>query len=88
MITGAPKTGVTALSGMIVFSGSVHTRLQTSAMMLPERMVAGSRMTWFDVRVMRRAMCGTASPMNATGPQNAVAAAERMPVEMSMRRRV
>lgn len=42
-MTGAPKSGVTALSGMMPRSpGSTHSRLHNNATALPESMVAGT----------------------------------------------
>lgn len=88
MMTGAPNIGVTALRGMTMLPGMMQMMLHSSAMTAPQSIVAGSSTVWLDVPVSRRAMCGTASPMNATGPQNAVTTAVSMPVDMSIMRRV
>ena len=88
-MTGAPKTGVTALSGMMPDSpGKMQMRLQSKATALPVSKVTGSKELWFDVPNISRAMCGTANPMNDTGPQKAVVTAVRIPVETSSRLRV
>lgn len=80
--------GVTAFRGMIPNSpGKMQSRLQVRATALPVRMVMGMRELWFDVPENSRAMCGTASPMNAMGPQKAVVAAVRMPVDKNIKLR-
>ena len=57
-------TGVTAFSGMIPASpGRMQMKLQSRAMAPPVSMVTGSRELWLEVPSMRRAMCGTASPI-------------------------
>ena len=60
-------TGVTAFSGMIPASpGRMQMKLQSRAMAPPVSMVTGSRELWLEVPSMRRAMCGTASPIKET----------------------
>ena len=82
MMTGAPNTGVTALRGMIPDSpGRMQMRLHSRAMALPANKVTGNKELWLDVPSINRAMCGTAKPINDTGPQNAVVTAVRIPVE-------
>ena len=51
-------------------------------------MVTGSRRLWLLLRNNSRAMCGTESPIKATGPQYAVTVAVSNPVERSSRLRV
>lgn len=81
-MTGAPKTGVTALMGMMPLSpGRILMIEHNSAMAEPHKAVAGSNTLWLDVPNRRRDICGTASPMNDIGPQNAVVTAVSMPVE-------
>ena len=72
-------TGVTAFSGMIPASpGRMQMKLQSRAMAPPVSMVTGSRELWLEVPSMRRAMCGTASPIKEIGPQKAVVVAVRL----------
>lgn len=82
-------TGVTAFSGMIPASpGRMQMKLQSRAMAPPVSMVTGSRELWLEVPSMRRAMCGTASPIKEIGPQKAVVVAVSNPVATSSRLRV
>ena len=88
-MTGAPSTGVTAFSGIMPDSpGRIQMRLQSKATALPVSKVTGRSELWFEVPIMRRAICGTANPINETGPQKAVVTAVRMPVEIRSRFRV
>ena len=81
-------TGVTAFSGMIPASpGRMQMKLQSRAMAPPVSMVTGSRELWLEVPSMRRAMCGTASPIKEIGPQKAVVVAVSNPVATSSRLR-
>ena len=86
-MTGVPMMGVMALSGRMVSCGSMQRMLQRRAMAPPITMVVGRRRLWLSLRQRSRAMWGVASPMNATGPQNAVEMAVRSPVEQSRRGR-
>ena len=80
MMTGAPRMGVTALSGSIPVSpGSVQRRLQSRAVALPVSIVTGISVLWLEVPSRRRAMWGTARPMNEIGPQKAVVTAVNRP---------
>lgn len=88
MITGAPIIGVTALSGRIVSPGRMHSILQTIAINAPMRIVQGSNVLWFSDPMNILAMWGTASPMNDTGPQNAVEIAVKSPVDNRRSRRM
>lgn len=88
MTTGAPMTGVMTLIGMRLSEGRVDNQLQSSARQPPVSKVAGNRVRWSDVPSRRRAMCGTASPMNAMGPQKAVLVAVSNPVQQSNKVRV
>ena len=49
---------------------------------------AGIVMRWLEVWNKPRAMCGTATPMNAIGPQKAVTPPASRPVANTMNRRV
>ena len=89
MMTGAPNTGVTAFRGIMPDSpGKMQMRLQSKAMALPANNVTGNKELWLEVPNINLAMCGTANPMNDTGPQKAVVTAVRIPVEMSNKFRV
>ena len=89
MMTGAPKIGVTALSGIIPISpGMMQIKLQSKAMALPVSMVRGISELWLEVPSISRAICGTASPMKEMGPQNAVVMAVKIPTAMSNKLRV
>ena len=80
-MTGAPIIGVIALSGIMPRSpGNRQIALHSSATIIPILMVAGSSCRWSSVLTIILAMCGTASPINAIGPQNAVAEAVSKPV--------
>lgn len=80
-------TGVTAFSGMIPASpGRMQMKLQSRAMAPPVSMVTGSRELWLEVPSMRRAMCGTASPIKEIGPQKAVVVAVSNPSGYAMRK--
>ena len=68
--------------------GRMQMRLHSSVVTAPQSSVTGSRVLWFEVPSSRRAMCGTASPMNEMGPQKAVVDAVSSPVTMSSRLRV
>ena len=81
-------TGVTALIGIIPSDGKVLTILHKSNTAAPHSMVTGSRRLWLLLRNNNRAMCGTESPIKATGPQYAVTVAVSNPVERSSRLRV
>ena len=73
-----------AFSGIIPLSpGNRHMALHNRATSIPAVMVAGSSWRWSSVFIIMRAICGTASPMKAMGPQNAVADAVRSPVTNS-----
>ena len=73
--------GVTALSGMMPPPpGSTQNKLHAKATTAPIKTVEGNSMRWSDTGISRRAMCGTARPMNETGPQHAVTTAVNKPV--------
>ena len=79
--TGAPKTGVIALSGMRpTDDGSALIRLQKCATTEPVSIVTGMRMPRWLVRIIMRDRGGTARPMKETGPQKEVTTAVRIPV--------
>ena len=54
--------------------------MQSKATAPPLNNVTGNKELWFDVPSNNRATCGTANPMNDTGPQKAVTTAVRIPV--------
>lgn len=85
-ITGTPMTGVTALMGRTEPEGRMLIRLHSRQTELPMSITEGSRKRWSKDLTTKRVMCGTERPMNATGPQKAVAAAVSMPVTRSSRR--
>ena len=63
-------SGVMALSGSSTPSdNTVVSRLHNRAMAAPQTIVTGISNLWFSVRISKRAICGTASPRNDTGPQ-------------------
>ena len=69
---------------MIPFSpGKMHIIEHNNAIAEPHNAVAGNRILWFDVPRSNLDMCGTASPMNEIGPQNAVVTAVSIPVDRS-----
>ena len=81
--------GVMALSGIRPRSpGMELKRLHSSAITAPQRMVIGIRLRWLLDCSSIRAICGTARPMNDTGPQNAVIMATSKLVESSSQLRV
>ena len=77
---GAPINAVTELIGRLPSNkGSREIRLQNKARHMPMKAVAGINTLWSLVRKRKRAMCGTARPKKAIGPQNAVMRAVRKP---------
>ena len=87
-MTGAPNIGVTAFSGMIKFVGMTQMRLHSKAIAAPISIVAGNNILWSASLVISLAICGTANPMNDTGPQKAVVMAVKIPVESKINFRV
>ena len=84
-MTGAPINGVTELRGSIPpATGTEHITLHTKAMTAPKRIVNGRSTRWLSVFIKRREICGTASPMNETGPQKAVTTDVNTPVITNM----
>lgn len=62
--------GVIAFKGNIPDApGNTLTRLHNKAIIAPISIVNGNNTLWFEVPNTNRAICGTAKPMNATGPQ-------------------
>ena len=86
-MTGAPMRGVTAASGSGVAVKAVVIRLHSNDTVEPRTTVCRNSLGKFSLFKMRREICGTASPMNDTGPQNAVTMAVRMPVINSVAER-
>ena len=58
--------------------------MQISAIIPPDNIVTGTKSLWLDVPNINLAICGTASPINDIGPQNAVTAAVNIPVLRSI----
>ena len=82
MIIGAPIIGVTAFNGKrLLLPGIIVSILQSIAIHAPLKIVIGTRCLWLDVPSTILATCGTANPIKDTGPQNAVIAAVRIPVQ-------
>ena len=67
---------------------SLATRSQTSSRAAPASIEAGMRMRWSAEAKNMRARCGTASPMNPTGPQKAVTVPASRTVERKISVRV
>ena len=84
IITGAPIMGVTAFSGIMLPSGgNTQIRLHSRATAEPMSAVHGISNAWLSVFRSIRVICGTVSPIKATGPQYAVVTAACMPVTRS-----
>ena len=86
-MTGAPMSGVTAASGSGVVVNAVVIRLHSNETVAPITTVWRKSFGKLSLFKMRREICGTAKPMNDTGPQNAVTMAVRMPVISSVAER-
>ena len=81
MITGTPKSGVSALMGRSVPpSGKVLRPRQSEQQRLPKRIVTGSSLPWSSVLSSILATCGIDNPTKAIGPHHAVVTAARRPV--------
>ena len=77
---GAPISAVTELMGKLPSNeGRRAMRLQNKAKSMPMKAVAGISSLWSLLLKRKRAMCGTAKPKKAIGPQNAVMSAVRKP---------
>ena len=76
---GAPNSADTVEIGS-GYTKSEHSTSHTSSRQAPMRAEAGMVMRWLEVRKIPRAICGTATPMNAIGPQNAVIPPANRPV--------
>ena len=61
-------------------AGRLHTKLHANATAAPHNIARGIITLWLTVPERKRATCGTAKPINATGPQNAVTVAPSTPV--------
>ena len=73
-------SAVTELMGKLHSKeGSRAMRLQNRAKSMPRKAVAGMSSLWSLLRNRNRAICGTAKPKKAMGPQNAVMMAVRKP---------
>ena len=71
---------VTELMGRLPSKeGRRAMRLQNKARSMPMKAVAGMSSLWSLLLKRKRAMCGTAKPKKAMGPQNAVMRAVRKP---------
>ena len=87
IISGAPNKELMALIGM-VYTLNCEIMSQTSSKDAPHKADAGITMLWLDDLNSPRAMCGTATPINAMGPVNAVVAPANRPVAMINTNRV
>ena len=77
---GAPMSAVTELIGRLPSKeGRRAMRLQNKAKSMPRKAVAGMSSLWSLLLKRNRAMCGTANPKKAMGPQKAVMMAVRKP---------
>ena len=79
MMIGTPTMGVMALMGIMPDAGNTLTSWHINATTAPASMVHGSNMLWLDELSSSRAICGTTSPINPIGPQNAVTVAVSSP---------
>ena len=71
---------VTELIGRLPSNeGRRAMRLQNKAKSMPMKAVAGMSSLWSLLLKRKRAICGTAKPKKAMGPQNAVIRAVRKP---------
>ena len=71
---------VTELMGRLPSNeGRRAMRLQNKAKSMPRKAVAGMSSLWSLLLKRKRAICGTAKPKKAMGPQNAVMMAVRKP---------
>ena len=78
-----------AFNGKIPVSpGNTLIRLHNRATAPPSNKVTGIRELWFEVPSIKRAICGTANPIKAIGPQKAVVIAVSIPVAINNRLRV
>ena len=80
---------------MIAFNGSTplapgntQIKLQSKAIAEPISMVIGNSDLWFDVPNINLAICGTANPINAIGPQKAQVIAVISPAQSRRRKRI
>ena len=81
MIKGAPKAVVTALMGRLVANpGNWAMVSQANRTNMPKRAVAGNNILWSLVLNNNLPKCGTAIPIKAMGPQNAVIPPVSIPV--------
>ena len=87
IITGAPKRALTVEMGS-GYVKSEQSTSHTSNRHAPISTQAGMVTRWFEVLKMPRAICGTATPINAIGPQKAVTPPASNPVAITMNRRV
>ena len=73
-------SAVTELIGRLPSKeGRRAIRLQNKAKSMPMKAVAGMSNLWLLLLKRKRAICGTAKPKKAMGPQNAVMRAVRKP---------
>ena len=73
-------SAVTELMGRLPSNeGRRAMRLQNKAKSMPRKAVAGMSSLWSLLLKRKRAMCGTAKPKKAMGPQKAVIRAVRKP---------
>lgn len=69
-----------ALMGMMPqLEGATLSIWHSPPVAAPHRAVAGSSIRWLELRMARRAICGTIRPMNPMGPHHAVTIAVSTP---------
>ena len=73
MIIGAPNNDVMALMGKVnSLVGNWAIPSQINIIMAPPMATAGIKILWLEVLNNNLVKCGTANPINAMGPENAV----------------
>ena len=85
MMTGMPTRDAIALMGTAASLAMMSHDIISAP---PQRSVAGMRTLWSAFPAARRATCGTASPRNPTGPQNAVTVPARSTTARNIRLRI
>ena len=73
---------------LMLYEASDTRQSHNSSRLAPNSAQAGTVSRWLDVCMIPRARCGTATPMNAIGPQKAVTPPANKPVANTMYKRV
>ena len=71
-----------------LYDASETRQSQSKSRFAPSRAQAGTVSRWLEVCISPRARCGTATPMNAMGPHQAVTPPANRDVASTMPRRV